>query len=189
MNSWISKNTEYLTLEEMKNNSSIIYEFFNRLNWTNNAIAGMLGNMQSESTINPGLWQGREIPDNIYTTNKGFGLTQWTPASKLIAWAESNSLQYYDGNTQLLRIQYEQKNNLQWSTDNILNYTWDDYINSSESPEILARVFVWAYERPADPDIGKRQADARFWFNYINRIGKIPLWLLFKIGGNYYRNL
>ena len=79
----------------------------------------------------------------------------------------------------MARIQYERENNLQWSTDNLLHYTWDDYVNSHETPEILARVFVWAYERPSDPDIPLRQKNARFWYNYFNRL---PIWLLFKLG-------
>lgn len=178
MSNWISAPTRYLTTAEQKNNAKIINAFFIPLGWTANAIAGMLGNIEVESTVNPGLWQGREIPDDVYTTGKGYGLTQWTPANKYINWADDNGLDYKDGDSQLSRIKYESENNLQWSTNNYLNYTWDDYIHSTESPEMLARVFVWAYERPSDPDIPLRQSNARFWFNYLRGL---PIWLLFKI--------
>lgn len=179
MNDWIYKETAYLNSTEQKHNAKFIQKFFTEQGWTREAIAGMLGNMQVESTINPGLWQGREIPADIYTTEKGYGLTQWTPANKYITWADANMLDYKNGDNQMTRIQYERENNLQWSTDNILNYTWDDYVNSHESPEILARVFVWAYERPDDPDIPLRQQCARYWYNFFKHP---PIWLLFKLG-------
>lgn len=178
MSDWIEKPTEYLTMPEMKYNAKIFSSFFSSLGWTKNCIAGMLGNIQTESTVNPGLWQGRTIPDDPLATSKGYGLTQWTPANKLITWAQESGLDYTKGDTQVERIHYEQQNNLQWSTNNILNYTWDDFIHSTESPEILARVFVWAYERPTDPDIELRQKQARYWYNYLFGL---PIWLLFKI--------
>ena len=179
MNEWIYKETVYLNLAEQKHNAKFIQKFFTEQGWTEEAIAGMLGNMQVESTINPGLWQGRVVPADIYTTEKGYGLTQWTPANKYITWADANMLDYKNGDNQMARIQYERENNLQWSTDNILNYTWDDYVNSHERPETLARVFVWAYERPDDPDIPLRQASARYWYNFFKHP---PIWLLFKLG-------
>ena len=179
MNDWIYKETAYLTESEQQHNARFIQNFFTSQGWTREAIAGMLGNMQVESTINPGLWQGREVPADIYTTEKGYGLTQWTPANKYITWADANMLDYKNGDNQMARIQYERENNLQWSTDNILHYSWDDYVVSHESPETLARVFVWAYERPSDPDIPLRQANARYWYNFFKRP---PIWLLFKLG-------
>lgn len=180
MNNWIALPTSYLSQKSMKNNAAIIWDYFLAQGWTKEAIAGMLGNMQTESTINPGLWQGRTIPDDPLTTDKGYGLTQWTPARKLINWATENNLDYTDGDSQVARIKYESDNNIQWSTDNILHYTWQDYIHSTETPETLARVFVWAYERPSDPDVPLRQAQARYWYNYLTGV-RLPIWLLFKI--------
>lgn len=179
MPEWVYINNTYLGLDNMKINAAIVWDFFVRQKgWTPNAVAGMLGNMQTESTISPRLWQGRTTPPDPYTAEKGFGLTQWDPARKLINWCDENGLDYLDGNAQLQRILYEQQNGLQWSTNNVLHMTWDDFIVSEESPETLALVFVWAYERPSDPDIEKRQKDARFWYNFLSTP---PLWLLFKL--------
>ena len=69
---WISGN-RYLSLSEMQNNVDIIHYFFRSAGWTDNAIAAMLGNMQSESTINPGIWEGLDPYAG------GYGLVQWTP--------------------------------------------------------------------------------------------------------------
>ena len=52
----ISSN-KYLTQKEMQENVNEIYTYLNGKGWTTNAIAGLLGNIQRESTINPGLWQ------------------------------------------------------------------------------------------------------------------------------------
>lgn len=46
----------------------------------------MLGNMQQESGINPGIW---EVLPNA---NFGYGLVQWTPAiDKFFSWAAKNT--------------------------------------------------------------------------------------------------
>ena len=78
----------YLTLTEMRGNAQFIMSFFHDAGWTKNAIAAMLGNMQVESTINPGIWQGMDEFDY----DGGFGLVQWTPASKYIDWAATIGL-------------------------------------------------------------------------------------------------
>ena len=49
-------NNKYLTQGEMESNAKEIYTYLSDKGWTINAISGMLGNMQRESTINPGLW-------------------------------------------------------------------------------------------------------------------------------------
>lgn len=42
-----------LNLEQMKINATYIWNYLGSLGWTKNAVAGILGNMQSESSINP----------------------------------------------------------------------------------------------------------------------------------------
>lgn len=48
--------------------------------WTTESIAGMLGNVQAESGLNPWRWQG-----DSYGTSRGYGLFQFTPASGYLA--------------------------------------------------------------------------------------------------------
>lgn len=50
-----------LTMEQMKINANYIYSYLSNKGWTKNAIAGILGNMQSESSINPGRWQSDRV--------------------------------------------------------------------------------------------------------------------------------
>lgn len=44
----------YLTTEQMQGNAREVLSFFEQKGWSLNAIAGICGNMQSESNINPG---------------------------------------------------------------------------------------------------------------------------------------
>lgn len=178
MSDWINPATSYLTLEQMAHNVNLLLPYFRNDGWTDNAIAGMLGNMQTESKINPGLWQGRSIPSDWSTTSKGYGFTQWTPAHKLIDWCiETYPGQDWTGNgdMQCNRIIYERHNNLQWSMNNYGNHTWDQFATSTETPEILARVFLWAYERPAAPVLEQRQTQARYWYDYITGVEPSPI--------------
>ena len=155
-----------------KHNMVKIYNYFSALGWTLNAIAGMIGNMMVESGCNPGCLQyttpSWDDPSSILTTSGGIGLTQWTPARKYYTWATDNNLDPKDGDTQCARIKYESENNLQWSMNNYGNHTWDDFIHSTETPEILARVFVWAYERPSNPNVAQRQRNARWVYDYLS---------------------
>lgn len=45
--------SQSLTLEQEKINATYIWNYLREQGWTLNAVAGMLGNMQSESSINP----------------------------------------------------------------------------------------------------------------------------------------
>ena len=45
----------YLTLEEMQINARYIMHWLSARGWTLNAIAGMIGNFQAESTVNPAI--------------------------------------------------------------------------------------------------------------------------------------
>lgn len=146
-----------------------VLQYFLAKGWTRNSICGMLGNMMVESTVNPWLFQHSSLdwsdPAAILADSGGMGLTQWTPCRKYYQWAVDSNLDPESGNTMCDRIYYEYQNNLQWSLDNYGQHTWEDFVTSTETPEILARVFLWAYERPADPDLAQRQANARWCFD------------------------
>ena len=74
--SWTIGN-KYLTESQMQGNALEVYKYFAGKGWTLNAIGGILGNMEKESNINPGLWQS--LKEGNYSG--GFGLVQWTPAT------------------------------------------------------------------------------------------------------------
>ena len=94
---------DYQTESQIKVNAQYILNYLRAKEWTKNAVCGMLGNMQSESTISPGRWQDGDAGN----MNLGVGLTQWTKATKLYDWAAKNNLYPLDMDTQLKRILFE----------------------------------------------------------------------------------
>lgn len=156
---WISKDGP-LTIEEMKTNASNIWEFFKTEGWTLNAVCAMLGNMQSESSINPSRWEN----DDVGNMDDGFGLVQWTPARNYIDWAGSN---YKDGNRQCERIIYELENGIQWYATPEYDLTFSEFSKSTATPRYLAMAFINNYERPFDSNQPIRGDQAEFWYNYL----------------------
>ncbi len=154
----IYSGNRYLTLEEMTVNAQYIYDYLTAKGWTKNAICGMLGNMQTESTINPSIWQSLDDSD----PSGGYGLVQWTPSTKYTDWCLSNGLVYSEMDSNLLRIEYEVANNLQWIHPTM---TFEDYTLSIDTPYNLGIMFLTYYERPLDPDQPTRGTQAEYWYN------------------------
>lgn len=166
---WISGNY-YLNQNEMQNNASIIKDRLLVKGWTIEAISAILGNMQTESTINPGIWEGLQD----HNLSGGFGLVQWTPATKYINWAGGDEASWNNGDRELDRIQYEAENNLQWfsnpdATPPDPPITFLEFTRATDTPEHLAAFFLWYYEHPADPHQPIRGTQARQWYNYLQQ--------------------
>ena len=179
---WTSRNG-HLTQAEMEGNATMAANYFTNQNWTLNAICAMLGNMQAESGINPGIWE------NFVPYSTGYGLTQWTPYTKLSDWADAEGLPWLDdGTTQCKRIDYESVNNLQWSYNLELGLappiTFLQFSTSHLDLNTLSNYFLWFYEHPADPGPATqaaRQANAQAWWTFFGGgATQLPLWMLFK---------
>lgn len=181
MATWIGGN-KYLSQSEMETNASYIWTRLKTSGWTKNAVAAMLGNMQSESTINPQIWQN--LTQNW---DNGYGLVQWTPATKLRDWALSQSLDYTQMDTQLTRLQYEIDNNQQWISTSNYPLTFAQFKASNQTPTYLAMAFLANYERPANPEQPNRGTQAEQWFTKLdgdippplqNNRHKLPVWAM-----------
>lgn len=99
-----------LSQEQMNANALEVYKYLSARGWSLNAIAGLLGNMQSESYVNPGVWQSLQA--NNYSG--GFGLVQWTPATNYTDWARQNGYDIADPNGQLYWIDALSESTGQW---------------------------------------------------------------------------
>lgn len=155
----------YLTLSQMTVNAQYILDYLRSRGWTKNAVCGMLGNMQTESTINPGIWQGL-IENNL---SGGFGLVQWTPATNYIYWAQNNNLPVADMDSELQRILYEVSAGLQYYPTSTYNMTFTQFTHSTESAYYLACVFLHNYERPANASQDQTRGNqATYWYNTLN---------------------
>ena len=162
INPTIYCSNSYLTQRQMASNAQYILDYLRTRGWTKNAVCGMLGNMQTESTINPGIWQSLQA-NNM---NVGFGLVQWTPASKFINWANENGLDYLDIDSQLKRILYEVENKIQWYSTSNYPMSFSSFTQSTQTPSYLAAAFIYNYERPASySTLSARQSQATYWYN------------------------
>lgn len=195
---WISGNY-YLNQSEMENNALEFTTIGYAKGWTKNAISAMLGNMQDESGINPGIWE-MLISDpqtfyNIYGRYPGYGLTQWTPYTKYSIWATAEGYTWQDnGPVEMDRISYEAVNGLQWDRNNELGIdppiTLSQFLVSNLHIYDLSNYWLWFYEHPADPGVTtqtRRQNFTQYWYDFIPdpgpqppQPGNIPPWLLFQ---------
>lgn len=132
-----------LSTKEMETNARYIFSYLSAKGWTVNAISGLLGNLENESAINPGRWEGNNVG-----TGPGYGLVQWTPYTKYTDWCAGQGFSdpsEMDAN--LARIIYELENNLQFYATDDYPMTFKDFTKSTETPYKLACAFAWNYER------------------------------------------
>lgn len=156
----------YLTAygSEMTANAEYIFNYFSARGWSVNAISAMLGNMQRESTINPGIWQ-----DLIYgNLAGGFGIVQWTPATNLILWANQRGLTPGDLDTQCQKIMHEFSNGGQWIPTTDYPESFSQFSTSNKTVEYLTYAFLKNYERAGVEQAAQRVEFANHWFAHFS---------------------
>lgn len=164
---WI-KGNRYLSEAEMKNNATLVWQYFQPLGWTLNAVAGMLGNMEKESSINPGIWGNLDPsgpPDET-----GYGLVQWTPYTRITTWLSSHGYAIDDGNGQCAKLQEEMEHpeiEVTWIETESYPLSFREFAFSTQDPGYLAMAFLRNYERPYDPDQPDRAERAQKWYTYL----------------------
>lgn len=186
--SWIARNG-YLNQSEMENNADIVIAYYRSLGFADETIASILGNMQSESTINPQLHE---------VGGTGYGLVQWTPQSTLQNHCQTLGLSpYTDGDVQLQVIIPEIRNQsgvAEWyttsafispyynsgATSDMIGITGNQFLSNSMgwTPEKLAIMFMVGYERPSyNPSTNhyqQRMTNARNWYTYMGGQPPVP---------------
>lgn len=150
-------------------NARYIYRVLTSWGWTAEAVAGMLGNMETESKINPGIWQNLTVE-----ASNGFGLVQWTPSTKYTSWCSERELEPGHMDSALQRIQWELETGEQWiGLEDYAMMSFEEFSTSHLTPEYLAEIFLRCYERPADQNQPNRGTQARKWYEYITGIPSI----------------
>jgi hypothetical protein len=160
--------SEPLSQTQMQLNAIYLYQVLHYVHgWTANAVAALLGNMQAESTINPGRWQS----DDVDNYNLGYGLVQWTPVTKYTDWCGSSGYSDpSDMDANIARILYEVENKIQWYATDSYNMSFSEFTTSEEDCSTLAKAFLLNYERPADQSesVQSYRAElANAWYTYI----------------------
>lgn len=159
--SWVAGN-RYLNEAEMKNNAEMFYLRMSAYGFSLNAICGILGNAQFESTINPGIWESLDPFEG------GYGLLQWTPYTNYSEWAGANWQD--NGDLECDRISYEFANGLQYYPTDSYPLTANQFKVSTLPADQLAEIFLYNYERPGDPSssITFRRQYALEWYTYLS---------------------
>lgn len=167
-----------LTSAQMEVSAFYIYSALTDKGWTPEAIAGLLGNLQHESSINPGRWEGDSVG-----SGPGYSLVQWTPYTNYTDWcaAEGRSDPSEMDNA-IARILYELENGLQYYATDDYPLSFREFTQSNGSPYDLACSFAWNYERSwtvlygteAEKDALRqlRGGAAESWYTYLT--GKEP---------------
>lgn len=178
--------------EKQIENASAIRSGLRKFGWTDRAICAVLGNMQVEGYMNPAITEtristlknNREMWD--YPKGKGLGLAQWTSGdkfsgdvNKLLYYAQNNNWYWYDGWTQVWRMQFQRVNNMQFGarTVNGVTYSWSNFpFNDTSSVEDMAEAWLRGYERPTDPEASKakRRRNALWWYEHLPPLISVP---------------
>lgn len=200
MAEWVIRISDKLSVSdlsdsEMETNALNVAYNLTQMGWTQSAIAGALGNIDKESSINPGACEsnrGIPAPYSIYYGG-GLGLIQWTdyPAYQkqrvhpLLWYADHVSGNWWDGNLQCDLMDKADDSSITscggsegalwgWMRPSSGAYiTFSDYKSFTGTPEQAAEYWLYDLERPGDYSVlNERQVIARYWYDFLD--GKMP---------------
>ena len=155
----------WLTATQQAVNAKYIWQALKTKGWSENAIAGLLGNTHVESSHNPGIYEGLKAGN----MSGGFGLVQWTPASGLHNWANGLGLTPSNMDTQLKAIDEDVLSG--WIATGNYNLTFAQFKKSTQTPEWLAQAYLLNFERPYNQNQPARSTHARYWYNQLKGVG------------------
>ena len=171
---------------EAKENARQIWGILGNRGWTLNAVCGVLGNIGAESGYNPWRWQNDNVgtSDGSPWTNKGYGLTQFTPASKYIDNANAKVNPGYgpnfsdrtgspnDGYAQIIFLD----EHADYYPTGAYPMSYNEYKVSEENPGELAVTWLYNYERPADPGATEdtRRENGNYWYEVLAGEPPVP---------------
>lgn len=165
---WIVKVgvSAYLTQSEMENNATEFYGYFNSKGFTIESVAGMLGNLQQESNINPGMKQ-------TSSASSGWGLIQWTPSSNLTEYANAYGSVWSTGEiqTQLMWDEIINGYGGQWLPKPSLgyDYTGAEFSKLTDVSE-SCKAYLYERERAGVEALSKRLTYANNWYEYLTGV-------------------
>lgn len=155
---------KYFSTSQMQNNATEFYNYFINKGATLEAICGMLGNIQRESTLNPGIKQGSSI-------SLGWGLIQWTPSTVLTNWCDTYNYNWYDGKAQCERIFCEGNGTKDasgyWLPTSEYEYSWSEFLELTDVAE-ATKAYLYERERAGVEALNDRLQYACEWYEYFN---------------------
>ena len=179
-----------LSSDEMKVNARFIWNYLGSRGWSLDAVCGMLGNFEAESTINPNRVENSQKDRWPNWGNYGFGVAQWTPwytkQKSDGSWYDAAN---YHGSNNPTYGYWAEQNGYTVSTDGSgtignfepqLEYinanlgtgsgkTWvQNYKKTNVGPEQAAKDFYVYYEKSQAGTWGTRPDKAVKWYEYLS---------------------
>lgn len=148
-------------------NAQNVVDFLQTRGFTNEAIVGVLANMEHESAINP----GQQEHGYGGSVERGYGLVQWTPAnSKILAYADSVGGNWYDGDLQMnyFMINVPQS----WIKTSNFSYSWEQFKQMTDI-YLATRTFFACFERGTFHNDLLTYAD--YWSSHVSFSGDTPV--------------
>lgn len=183
MAEYINTLNKKLSQAEMETNAKYIASYLLAKGWSLNAIAGLLGNYQHESSINPNVFEG-------YTNHSsdlgvyGYGLPQWTPWLGTTTYDTPEEQRNYHGSNNPTFGRWCLDNNRDKSLmETQLDYidtglggykvvsgypeSYEEFKKSTKSPDYLAELYYVNYERSKAGTWGPRPESALEWYEFL----------------------
>ena len=188
---------QYFTQSEMENNALCVRDWcVTYTDWSLQAIAAMVANMQGESTLNPDSMERPNQPIGVVGVD-GIGLTQWTtdesqvgnPLFVYLDYLYGTHTDWGDPDRQMhviCDLEYGIEQGTYPSTYVVNGYTYHvdpwipnvnisfyNWAHSTSDPGDLANTFRLNYERGVDPNM-ERPGWARSWYQFFLNNPYIP---------------
>lgn len=176
-------NAGFPTVEQLNNMVMITAWMRNNTTASNACIAGIIGNMIYESTLNPNCWQ---LTPNV--NYGGYGLVQFDPPDKYLfqSWTPSDyaTNPETNGNGQMEVIKFGIEHTWdvlptattppgEWAPSyNGYSYTYQQFYELTD-PQEACSSFLWQYERPSVPQESIRRNNAQWVYNNMSNWGNI----------------
>lgn len=155
---------KYFTDTQKQNNALEFYNFFSPLGLTLESIAGILGNIERESTLNPGLME-------TSSETSGWGLIQWTPGTIIVEWCQNYGYAWYDGWSQCERIRCEGTGEKgaggTWIPTSSYPYSWEEFCALTSVSE-ATKAYLYERERAGVEALEERLENAAKWYTYLS---------------------
>lgn len=96
---------------------------------------------------------------------------QWKPDTNLINWAGGYGLDSSNIDVQLARLRFEislPSSEGPWIAKSSYKMSYEEFTKSYESPEYLAEVYIYNYERGGFDSLKQRKGYAKSWYDYFS---------------------
>lgn len=149
---------------QIEENAESIYAQLLGYGWELKPICAVLGNIQQESGMNPAQTQlGYPVDDE----NAGYGLVQWTPASKYFTWCGGQDYSTRSGYYQVEAIETNAFGQYRDTPHTDYPLTYSEFkVDTTHTLEFLVKCWLVNYERAGIPALANRLRYANEWYDY-----------------------